>query len=106
MYTFCKLNSNHLTGGKDFDATSPIQVLIPGGQTRAPVDVKLVDSVELEGSEKFRVSIDPLSLPFGVCLDHKSNATEVVILDDDGMCRQLHTCTIGWICIQKHLIIC
>ena len=86
MYAFCKLNSSHLTGGSDFDATSPIQILIPGGKTSGSINVQLVDNVMLEGSETFRVSIDPLSLPFGVVLGDIPAAT-VVILDDDGTYR-------------------
>ena len=81
MYSYVLIQN--LTGGDDFDATSPIQVLIPGGQTRTQFNVKLVDSVILEGSEKFSVSIDPLSLPYGVVLGENPTA-EVVIQDDDG----------------------
>ena len=39
----------------------------------------------LEDSEKFIVSIDPLSLAYGVVLGDVPTA-EVVILDDDGKC--------------------
>ena len=37
----------------------------------------------LEGSEKFSISIDPLSLPYGVVLGDITSAT-VEILDDEG----------------------
>ena len=47
----------------------------------------MVDNVveKLEDSEKFIVSIDPLSLPYGVVLGNNPTA-EVVIMDDDGKC--------------------
>ena len=45
----------------------------------------MVDTVMLEDSEKFIVSIDPLSLPYGVSLGGVPTA-EVVIRDDDGKC--------------------
>ena len=69
--------------GEDFTATSPVRVLFPGGHTRAHFDVLMIDNVKLEGSEKFIVSIDPLSLPYGVVLgDHPT--AEVVIMDNEG----------------------
>ena len=45
----------------------------------------MVDNVMLEESEKFIVSIDPLSLPYGVSLGDNPTA-EVIIMDDDGKC--------------------
>ena len=72
------------TEGEDFTATSPVQVLFTGGHTRAHFDVLLVDNVKLEGSEKFIVSIDPLSLPYGVSLGNHPTA-EIVIMDYGGM---------------------
>ena len=71
------------TEGEDFGATSPVQVLFPGGLTCVNFDVCMVDNVKLEASEKFIVSIDPLSVPYGVCLGEYPTA-EVVILDNDG----------------------
>ena len=73
------------TEGEDFSTTSPVQVLFPGGHTRAHFDVLMVDNVKLEVSKKFIVSIEPLSLPYGVVLgDHPT--AEVVIMDNGGMC--------------------
>ena len=43
----------------------------------------MINDVIIENSEKFNMSIDSLSLPYGVCLG-KINTAEVVILDDDG----------------------
>ena len=60
-----------------------MRVLFPGGITTTALTVNMVNDVALEGDEKFRVSIDPLSLPFGVTLGNHTSA-EVVILDDDG----------------------
>ena len=63
--------------------SSAIQILFPGGTTRASFDVRLVDNIKLESTETFSVSIDPLSLPCGVVLGDISTA-EVAILDNDG----------------------
>ena len=72
-----------VTEGEDFIATSPVRLLFPGGQTRAHFDVLVVNNIKLEGSEKFFVSIDPLSLPYGVVLGEYPTA-EVVIMDNGG----------------------
>ena len=80
--TLFKLNIL-LTEIEDFEVDiSPIRVLFPGGTTRAAFDVRMVDNVRLENSEIFEVSIDPLSLPYGVVLGHISSS-EVVVLDND-----------------------
>ena len=42
----------------------------------------MVDDLVIENSERFSVSIDPFTLPFGVVLGEISSA-EVEILDDD-----------------------
>ena len=62
--------------------SSAIQILFPGGTTRASFDVRMVDNIKLESTETFSVYIDPLSLPCGVILGDVSSA-EVVILDND-----------------------
>ena len=68
---------------RNFQATSPVRVLFPGGLTRVDFDVLMIDNVKLEGNKNFFVSIDPLSLPYGVVLgDHPT--AEVVIMDDEG----------------------
>ena len=73
----------YIAGGEDYSSMSSMRVLIPGGQDLVSFDIQLVDNVVLEGSETFTVSIDPLSLPFGVSLgDH--HTAEVVIEDNDG----------------------
>ena len=87
MYTYVAKLMLNITEGEDqdFDATSPVRVLFPGGLTRVDFDVLMVDNVKLEGNKNFFISIDPLSLPYGVVLgDHP--AAEVVIVDDEGMC--------------------
>ena len=72
--------------GEDINVKdSAVRVLIPGGHTSVMLDVMLRDDVVLEGSEKFSVSIDPLSLPYGVAFGDLPTA-EVVIMDDDGEC--------------------
>lgn len=65
---------------------SPIQVLFPCGKTNVSFDFHIKDDKTLEGQETFNVSIDPLSLPFGVALSNISTA-EIIILDDDSKFR-------------------
>ena len=75
----------HFSDGKDKDyqVDSYKLVLFPGGATSATFDVYMVDDVILENSERFSISIDPYTLPYGVALGDITYA-EVEILDDDG----------------------
>ena len=81
--------SGFLTGGGieengDYTSDTPVQVLFPGGTTRATFKVQMTDNVVLEDEESFIVSINPDSLPYGVALGQNRSA-EFVIEDDDGM---------------------
>ena len=69
-------------GKPDFISEFYVQALFPGGLTTAKFNVRMVDDMILEGSERFRVSIDSLSLPYGVVLGDIASAT-VEILDDE-----------------------
>lgn len=62
---------------------SSVQVLFPGGITAATFDVSVINDEIVENNEIFGVSIDPLSLPFGVFLGDITYA-DVQIIDDDG----------------------
>ena len=83
----------------DYYAESAIRVLFPGGTTAAKFDVHIIDDksiITVENTEKLRVSIDPLSLPYGVVIGANPSA-EVNILDMDG---KHYTCiSILWIAI-------
>lgn len=59
-----------------------IKVIFPAGTISASFDVNIIDDLQLEDSETFHVSIDELSVPFGVTLGFIKSAT-VTILDDD-----------------------
>ena len=60
----------------------------------------MINNVKLEGSEKFIVSIDPLSLPYGVVLgDHPT--AEVVIMDNGG---KLYTCVASYLYLVQHFL--
>ena len=95
VHFFININNNgkmvramiamYLTGSEDFNATSPIQFLFSGGQTKASYNIKIFDDSILEDIEMFIVSIDPLSLPYGVVFGDVPTA-EVVIIDDDSKC--------------------
>ena len=83
----------------DYYAESPIRVLFPGGTTTAKFDVHMIDEMNLitvENTEKLRVSIDPLSLPYGVVIGANPSA-EVNILDIDG--KHYMCISILWIAI-------
>ena len=70
----------------DYYSESHIRVLFPSGTTAAKFDILMIDEtniITVENTERFRVSIDPLSLPYGVVLGANLSA-EVNILDIDG----------------------
>ena len=54
-----------------------------GGATTAKFNVCLIDDMIVESTERFRVYIDPLSLPYGVVLGDITSAY-VSIVDNDG----------------------
>ena len=70
-------------GIHDIASESYIQVLFPGGSIRASFSIGTVHDVLIERNETFSISIDPLSLPYGVSLDTISSAT-FTIVDNDG----------------------
>ena len=75
-----------------------MQVLFPSGTTTAKFDVHMIDEIiTVEITENFRVSIDPLSLPYGVVLGEFRSA-EVNIMDNDG--KQYMCISVLWIFIS------
>jgi len=79
---FCKFN----TGGIDYGSKplSYIPVVFSAGVTSISFDVQIINDDILEQSETFRVSIEPISLPYGITLGSTESAV-VTIQDDDGM---------------------
>ena len=71
-------------GGVDYGskATSYIPVIISAGMTRASFDIPIINDRILEETETFTMSIDPVSLPYGVTLGSSASAS-VTIMDDD-----------------------
>ena len=57
-------------------------IRIPDGKTNAEFNIEITDDDDYEDSETFSVTIDPLSLPYGVTLSSNAYA-EVTIMDDD-----------------------
>ena len=58
-------------------------VVFSAGVTSVSFDVLIIDDSILEKPETFTISIDPISLPYGVTLVSPAAAT-VSIQDDDG----------------------
>ena len=84
----------------DYYSESHKQVLFPGGTTTAKFDVHMIDDLNIitvENTEKLRVSIDPLSLPYGVVLGEFPSAV-VNIMDNDG--KQYMCISVLWIFIS------
>ena len=82
-YAICNSVDDYPMENKNFDNGFAIQVLFPGGVTHVPFNICVIDDVIIENSEKFSISIDSLSLPYGICLGDITRA-DIIILDDDG----------------------
>ena len=70
-----------ITEGVDYNIDSS-RVILPNGLTTASLRVSTNDDSKFETHETFIVSIDPLSLPYGVILGSTASAV-VTIVDDD-----------------------
>ena len=75
------VNMHYLTGG-DYGHRAHILVMIPDGKPYAEFYIPIKDDDDYEANEEFRVTIDPLSLPYGVILSSTADAV-VTIVDDD-----------------------
>ena len=56
--------------------------MIPDGSTYAEFEIPIINDNDYEANEEFCVTIDPLSLPYGVILGSTAD-TVVTIMDDD-----------------------
>ena len=65
----------------DYDSTSPVNVIITGGQTEAEHTIKTYEDADTE-NETFMVAIDEDNLPAGIILGSSTSA-EVKITDND-----------------------
>ena len=70
-----------ITGDVDYNINSS-RVIFPNGITTASLRVSTDKDDDFEGNETFIVSIDPISLPYGVILGSTASAV-VTIVDDD-----------------------
>jgi len=59
-----------------------MKIVFPAGVFAVSVDVSIIDDNIFEQDEIFQVTIDPISLPYGVNLGSNA-AAEVKIMDDD-----------------------
>lgn len=77
-------NTEHFIGGVDYgtEPTTYIPVVFSAGMTSVSFDIQIIDDKILENAETFTVSIDPVSVPYGVTLVTPDSAT-VSILDND-----------------------
>ena len=70
------------TGGDDY-VSGPFNFTIPAENTRALLDVQIINDNLLEAPESFTLTINPSSLPSNVDIgDH--NQVTVTIVDDSG----------------------
>ena len=69
-------------GDEDFKSDNSIEVLFHAGLDYSLFDIHISDDAVLENNETFNISINPLSLPYGVILGNITSA-EVIIMDDD-----------------------
>ena len=60
-----------------------VTVKFAAGQTRAPVDIKIIDDRIYENSESFQLTIAEVSLPDGFIIGANGNSI-VDIMDNEG----------------------
>ena len=79
------MNTDCLAGSIDygFKPSAYIPVVFSAGVTTASFDIPMIDDHILEKTETFSVSVDPVSVPYGVTLVSPASAT-VSIRDNDG----------------------
>lgn len=76
---------HHFTGGSNYKhKDDDIEVIFINGMvTSEPFYIKMTDNDDFEDDKMFRVTIDPLSLPYGTTLGSGGSAN-VIIKDDEG----------------------
>lgn len=72
----------YLTGGVDYGPETDARVIFPNGITEAKFRIPIIDDDDYENIETFNVTVDSLSLPFGIAIGSRSRA-EVTIIDND-----------------------
>ena len=109
LLNFANINNTRLciylmiTGGVDYNI-DPSCVIFINGMTTASLHVSINDDSKFETHETFIVSIDPLSLPYGVILDSTASAV-VTIVDDDSKLIYVYYAYVILI-INSYSIIC
>ena len=83
LQTLCCGNSYvYLTGDEDYGPETDARVIFRSGLTRATFEIPIINDDDYEDSETFQVTVNPLSLPYGIAIGSTSRA-EVTILDND-----------------------
>lgn len=74
----------HFTGGSDYEHEDDyIEVIFINGMvTSEPFYISMIDNDGFEDDKIFRITIDPLSLPYGTTLGSGGSAN-VIIKDDE-----------------------
>ena len=80
-----------ITGGVDYNINSS-RVIFPNGITTALLPVSINDDTEFETDETFIISIDPLSLPYGVILGSTASAVVTIVDDDSKLIYTIYLC--------------
>ena len=80
-----------ITGGVDYNIDSS-RVIFINGKTTASLRVSTNDDGEFETDETFIVSIDPLSLPYGVILGSTASAVVTIVDDDSKLIYAIYLC--------------
>ena len=80
-----------ITGGVDYNIDSS-RVIFINGMTTASLHVSINDDSKFETHETFIVSIDPLSLPYGVILGSTASAVVTIVDDDSKLIYTIYLC--------------
>ena len=75
--------------------------LIPEGKQEAYVTINIINDMEEEPDEKFKVVITPTGLPKGITAKEGADHAEITIINDD--CKylmQLDNCTCTFYCYE------
>ena len=90
-------------GGVDY-GSGPYTVTFPAGVTRVPFEVSLIDDTIYEGNENFTLTINPSSLPTGVTVGSRDQATVTIVDNNDSKynivitTNEIHPTEVSYFC--------